>query len=146
MCVCVCVCGCILLRVGRRGKSSKSNGTKSDIWLGRVCVCVCVDRAWNHSGTTVDSCLYLILIPKTIYGNQTAETEGERETEREKEREIKDTIEEGSNKGTHNEKMEDGDRETPALMRNKKRDWRLKGCGRKKKDMDVRETILQIYL
>ena len=51
-----------------------------------VCVCVCVDGAWNHSGTTVDSCLYLILIPKTIYGNQTAETEGERDGEGEGER------------------------------------------------------------
>ncbi len=51
-----------------------------------VCVCVCVDGAQSHSGTTVDSCLYLILIPQTIYGNETEEREREREKGREKAR------------------------------------------------------------
>lgn len=58
---------------------------------------------------------------------------------------MKSTSEEGSNKGTHDEKMEAGDRET-LMRKEKKKDWRLKGCRRKNKEMDVRETILQIYI
>lgn len=75
--VCLCVRGYVLMRAERRDKSSKSNGAKSEVWLGRVCVC---DGGWNHSGTTVDCCLYLMLIPKTIYGNQTGRRE--RKTDR----------------------------------------------------------------
>lgn len=56
----------------------------------------------------------------------------ERETERGRRREIKNKIEEGSNKGTHDDKMEDGDRET--LMRKKKKRLEIKsGTGGKRR-------------
>lgn len=69
----------------------------------------------------------------------------ERETERGRRREIKNKIEEGSNKGTHDDKMEDGDRET--LMRKKKKDWRLKAVREEKEgDGCERNHTADIYI